>query len=155
MKQALSRLAGFLINAGHRLGGAIRRHPWRAAAAVPLLMLLLPLLYVLALVPFTPAIGDLRKVKTQQPAVVLTADGKELAVFRRINRESTGYALARLRSRPMTVPGAGHPIGTCRPESRRRAKTTSGRRPPEALWRRSRENPQLRHRAASCFRGGG
>ena len=45
-------------------------------------------------------------------AVIVFAQPEELAVFRRINRESTGYALARLRSRPMTVPGAGHPIGT-------------------------------------------
>ncbi|NKE66348.1 penicillin-binding protein [Ramlibacter sp. RBP-2] len=83
MKQALSRLAAFLVAFGYRVGGALRRHPWRAAAVLPLL----PLLYVLALVPFTPGIGDIRKARTQQPAVVLTADGKELAVFRRVNRE--------------------------------------------------------------------
>ena len=83
MKQVLSRLGALLVTFGYRAGTAIRRHPWRAAAVLPLL----PLLYVLALVPFTPSIGDIRKAKTQQPAVVLTADGKELAVFRRVNRE--------------------------------------------------------------------
>ncbi|MDP3761411.1 MAG: transglycosylase domain-containing protein [Ramlibacter sp.] len=43
--------------------------------------------YVLALVPFTPAIEDIRKFKAEQPTVVLSADGKELAVFKRANRE--------------------------------------------------------------------
>ncbi|RYF36025.1 MAG: penicillin-binding protein, partial [Comamonadaceae bacterium] len=54
-----------------------------ALAAVPALLLL----YVLALVPFTPSIGDLRKVKTEAPALVVSADGKELAEFRRVNRD--------------------------------------------------------------------
>ena len=43
--------------------------------------------YVLALVPFTPAIEDIKNFKVEQPTVVLSADGKELAVFRRANRE--------------------------------------------------------------------
>ena len=83
MKQALARAAASLVLLGRRLGGAVRRHPWRTAAILPLLALV----YVLALVPFTPGIGDIRKARTQQPSVVLTADGKELAVFRRVNRE--------------------------------------------------------------------
>jgi penicillin-binding protein 1A len=44
-------------------------------------------LYVLLLIPFTPGIDDLRKAKIEAPAVVLSADGKELAVFRRANRD--------------------------------------------------------------------
>ncbi|HWI84158.1 MAG TPA: transglycosylase domain-containing protein [Ramlibacter sp.] len=83
MKQALARATDFLAVSCRRLGGAIRRHPFIAAAALPALVLL----YVLALVPFTPSVNDIRKVKTQQPSVVLSADGKELATFRRVNRE--------------------------------------------------------------------
>jgi penicillin-binding protein 1A len=66
-----------------RAGAAIRRHPIRAALALPALALL----YVLALIPFTPTIGDLKKMKSEQPTVVLSADGKELAVFKRANRD--------------------------------------------------------------------
>ncbi|WP_237576087.1 penicillin-binding protein 1A [Mycetohabitans sp. B8] len=64
------------------------RHPGRrelawAAAAVPAAMAL----YVLVLVPFTPGIGDIRKAKVEQPAQVLSADGKLLAQFKPSNRE--------------------------------------------------------------------
>ncbi|MCG1047178.1 transglycosylase domain-containing protein [Mycetohabitans sp. B6] len=44
-------------------------------------------LYVLILVPFTPGIGDIRKAKVEQPAQVLSADGKLLAQFKPSNRE--------------------------------------------------------------------
>jgi penicillin-binding protein 1A len=77
---------GKMVRAGdrlRRLGGAIRRHPWKTAAAVPLVLAL----YVLALVPFTPGIGDIKKAKQEQPSVVLSSDGKELAVFKRANRD--------------------------------------------------------------------
>ncbi len=43
--------------------------------------------YALLLIPFTPGISDLRKAKQDQPAVLLSADGKELATFKRNNRE--------------------------------------------------------------------
>ncbi|WP_422392600.1 transglycosylase domain-containing protein [Mycetohabitans rhizoxinica] len=64
------------------------RHPGRrelawVAAAVPAAMAL----YVLILVPFTPGIGDIRKAKVEQPAQVLSADGKLLAQFKPSNRE--------------------------------------------------------------------
>lgn len=62
---------------------ATRRHPVRAALVLPALLLL----YVLALVPFTPSIGDLRKAKAELPSVLLAKDGTVLAEFRRINRE--------------------------------------------------------------------
>ena len=64
------------------------RHPARrdiawALVAVPILLLL----YGLILIPFTPSISDLRKAKLEKPAVVLSADGKDLAIFKRANRD--------------------------------------------------------------------
>ena len=64
------------------------RHPTRrgialALGAVPAAFLL----YVLALVPFTPGIGDIRKVRVDRPASILSADGKLLADFKPVNRE--------------------------------------------------------------------
>ena len=75
-----------LQDARHRGGLALawmRRHPARAAMLVPVLCLL----YLLALVPFTPGIGDLRRVRSETPSVVLGQDGTVLAEYRRINRE--------------------------------------------------------------------
>ena len=51
-------------------------------AAVPVLFLL----YVLALIPFTPGISDIRKAKQEQPAQILSADGKRLTEFKWANR---------------------------------------------------------------------
>ncbi len=64
------------------------RHPTRrgvllSLAALPGLLLL----YVLLLIPFTPSIRDILQSKSQQPAMVLSVDGKELAVFKRANRD--------------------------------------------------------------------
>ncbi len=64
-------------------GFAVRRHPWRATMLVPALVLL----YVLALVPFTPGIGDLRKAKIGLPSLLLATDGTVLAEYKHINRE--------------------------------------------------------------------
>jgi len=64
------------------------RHPtlrgmaW-GLAAVPVVLFL----YVLALIPFTPSIDDLHKAKAAKPSVVLSADGQELTVFKRANRD--------------------------------------------------------------------
>jgi len=44
------------------------------------------LLYVLVLIPFTPAIRDIRKAKTEQPAQLVAFDGKLLAEYRWVNR---------------------------------------------------------------------
>ncbi|ART59007.1 penicillin-binding protein [Acidovorax carolinensis] len=52
-------------------------------AALPLALLL----YAVALVPFTPGISDIRKAKTEQPAQLMSADGKLLAEYRWANRE--------------------------------------------------------------------
>ena len=64
------------------------RHPTRrgvllALAAVPALLLL----YVLILIPFTPSISDIRKAASEQPAQILSADGKKLAEFKQSNRQ--------------------------------------------------------------------
>jgi penicillin-binding protein 1A len=66
-----------------RLIGAIKHHPFQAVLALPVLMLV----YVLALIPFTPGIGDLRKAKAATPTVVMSSDGVVLAEFKRLNRE--------------------------------------------------------------------
>jgi penicillin-binding protein 1A len=64
------------------------RHPvlrgmaW-GLATLPVVMLV----YVLAMIPFTPSIEDLRKVKAAKPSVVLSADGQELSTFQRANRD--------------------------------------------------------------------
>ncbi len=60
-----------------------RRTVMLGAAAVPAVFVL----YVLLLIPFTPGISDIRKAKSEQPAQVLSADGKELAVYRWANRD--------------------------------------------------------------------
>lgn len=60
-----------------------RRAVLWALLAVPLALLL----YVLALVPFTPAISDIRKAKTEQPAQLVSADGRLLAEYKWVNRE--------------------------------------------------------------------
>ncbi|MBX9936494.1 MAG: transglycosylase domain-containing protein [Burkholderiaceae bacterium] len=52
-------------------------------AALPLLLLL----YVLVLIPLTPAISDIRKAKLEQPAQVLSSDGKLLAQYQWVHRE--------------------------------------------------------------------
>ena len=64
------------------------RHPTRRGvllglAALPVLFAA----YVAALIPFTPGIGDIRKAKLEQPARVMSADGRELAVYKWANRE--------------------------------------------------------------------
>ncbi|MBC7378819.1 MAG: transglycosylase domain-containing protein [Burkholderiaceae bacterium] len=79
----MERLKALYASALERL-----RHPTPkgialGVAAVPVALLI----YVLALIPFTPSIADLQKVKVSKPSVVMSADGQELAVFRRTNRE--------------------------------------------------------------------
>src|SRR5438094_8318525 len=65
-----------------RISLYVRQHPWRAALVPPLLFLA----YALALIPLTPSIGELRKFRTEVPAVVLSSDGVLLAEYRRVNR---------------------------------------------------------------------
>ena len=72
----------FATNQWRQLAGLVRRHPWRAALALPALLLL----YVLLLIPFTPSVNDLRKAKSEVPSVLLASDGSVLAEYKRINR---------------------------------------------------------------------
>ena len=83
MNQTVRRAATFVQERLRRLAALARRHPVRAALVLPALALL----YVLALVPFTPGIGDLRKAKSATPSVVVSADGVVLAAFKRVNRQ--------------------------------------------------------------------
>lgn len=64
----------------------MRHWRWQWLVVLPALALG----YALLLVPFTPSISDIRKAKLEQPAQVLTADGKELALFKRSNRQWVG-----------------------------------------------------------------
>ena len=82
-------------SAGSRLVSALKRFPWPgrpwkskrniwwAIAALPLALFL----YVLILIPFTPSISDLRKAKMDQPAQLVSTDGRMLAEYKWINRE--------------------------------------------------------------------
>jgi penicillin-binding protein 1A len=60
------------------------RQEWlRVLVALPVLFVL----YVLLLIPFTPSISDLRKAKLEQPAQIMSADGKLIGEFKRSNRQ--------------------------------------------------------------------
>lgn len=59
----------------------------RAAAATGVLAIALFFAYAIALIPFTPSIADLRKAKADTPSILMSVDGKQLAVFKRNNRE--------------------------------------------------------------------
>ena len=83
MTPAFQRARTFATEQCHRVWGAAKRHPVRAAFVLPAL----GLLYVLVLIPFTPGIGDLRKAKAEAPSMLLAADGTVLAEFKRINRQ--------------------------------------------------------------------
>ncbi|WP_395059261.1 penicillin-binding protein 1A [Polaromonas sp.] len=64
------------------------RHPTRRGVLLGLAALPgLVLLYFLLLIPFTPSIRDIQKSRTQQPTIVMSADGKELAAFKGANRD--------------------------------------------------------------------
>ena len=75
-------MRSFFIEHGRRVAAFVRAHPWRCAAIGPVLLLF----YVVALIPFTPSIGDLRRFRTEVPAVVLSTDGVVLTEYRRLNR---------------------------------------------------------------------
>ena len=66
--------------------GAARR-PGRALVLVIAAAALGLLLYVLALVPLTPAISDIRKARIDEPAQLVSADGRLLAEYKWVNRE--------------------------------------------------------------------
>src|SRR5512141_539550 len=83
VRPRLGAVRTFALDQSRRLIAATKRHPVRAALVLPALVLL----YVIALIPFTPSVGDLRKAKSATPSVVLSDDGVVLAEFKRINRE--------------------------------------------------------------------
>jgi penicillin-binding protein 1A len=90
MNKLLTRLAPLGIRLREfaaTIPGRLRHPTWRGAglgvAAIPVLLFL----YVLVLIPFTPSINDLLKAKTAKPSVLMSADGKELAAFKRANRD--------------------------------------------------------------------
>ncbi|TWO71704.1 glycosyl transferase [Caenimonas sedimenti] len=83
MHPAFARAAAWSAVQWQRLLGLIRRHPWRAALVLPGALLL----YALVLIPLTPGISDLRKAKSEDPSVVMSADGVVLAEYKRINRQ--------------------------------------------------------------------
>jgi penicillin-binding protein 1A len=83
MNPAVARALALGAEQLRRLVDLVRRHPVRAVLLPPALLLA----YTLLLVPFTPAISDLRKAKVEVPARVLSADGVVLAEYRRLNRQ--------------------------------------------------------------------
>ena len=83
MNTAFARARDFVVDLFNRLPEG----RWKRAAILLAVFPLLALLYVLVLIPFTPSIGDVRKSKSEAPAIVMSADGKELAMFKRANRD--------------------------------------------------------------------
>lgn len=67
------------------------RHPWLIGATVLLALLLAitvpPVLYLLDQLPRTPLVGDLKRSQDEHPSVLLTSDGRQLAVFRQAWRQ--------------------------------------------------------------------
>ncbi|RQT18081.1 penicillin-binding protein 1A [Burkholderia contaminans] len=80
---AVARVKPLAATAWRHLRHPTRRGVLLAGAAVPALFVV----YVVVLIPFTPGIGDIRKARVDQPAQVLSADGKLLAEFKPSNRE--------------------------------------------------------------------
>ncbi len=90
MTPALARVRDLAAAVSSQAMALFNRLPegrWKRAGILLALLPMLALLYVLALVPFTPSIGDIRKSRSEAPAIVLSADGKELAMFKRANRD--------------------------------------------------------------------
>ena len=86
MKLDLARIQAqatpLLRRALHHLRHPTRRGILWGIAAIPALCLL----YVLVLIPLTPSTSDIRKARITEPARILSADGKEMAVLKRANR---------------------------------------------------------------------
>jgi penicillin-binding protein 1A len=65
-------------------------HAAKGLAALGALGLALACAYAVILIPFTPSISDIRKAKIDQPAVLISSDGKRLATLKAMNREWVG-----------------------------------------------------------------
>lgn len=72
MKKILDRIQPFVTRVLYHLRHPTRRGVLLSLAALPALLLL----YFLLLIPFTPSIRDIQKSRIQQPAMVMSADGK-------------------------------------------------------------------------------
>ena len=59
----------------------------KGLAALAVFGVALVFIYTILLIPFTPSISDLRKVKLHEPSVLISADGKRLATLKPMNRE--------------------------------------------------------------------
>jgi penicillin-binding protein 1A len=79
----LRRAGAWTLTYVRRTWALAQRYPFRASLVMPGLVLL----YVLAVLPFTPSTADLRKAKSEVPSAVMSADGIVLAEFRRLNRQ--------------------------------------------------------------------
>ena len=77
------RLASFVATLPQRLRHPSRRDILHALAVPPTLLVL----YTLALIPFTPSISDIRKAASEQPAQILSTDGRKLTEFKQSNRQ--------------------------------------------------------------------
>ena len=79
-----------------RVGHGLRHPTWRgvliAVVALPVLLLACAVVYALVLIPFTPSTADLMNAKSAKPSVVMSADGVELAVFKRADRDRVALA---------------------------------------------------------------
>ena len=62
-------------------------HAAKGLVALGALGLSLACAYALILIPFTPSISNIRKAKIDQPAVLISSDGRYLATFKPMNRE--------------------------------------------------------------------
>jgi penicillin-binding protein 1A len=83
MRMLLIRLWTRAVDLARRAWALAQRHPVRAGFVLPGLVLL----YVLAVLPFTPSISDIRKARMEVPSTVLSGDGIVLAEFKRVNRQ--------------------------------------------------------------------
>jgi len=79
----MDRFKQLIAMAAHNVRHPTRRGIIIALASMPALVLI----YVLVLIPFTPSISDLQKVRTAKPSLLMSVDGQVLATFQRANRE--------------------------------------------------------------------
>ncbi len=65
----------------------VRRHPLLIATGVLAVAPLLAAAYVMTMIPLTPSIKDIQRLRAEAPTTIMSADGQTLATFRRTNRE--------------------------------------------------------------------
>jgi len=91
MSSPPSRTRQLVSRPARALWGWVRRHPWFSLSLLPLAagaaLATYAAMYVAELVPRAPGVADLQAIKVDQPSIVLTADGRELAVLRKTHRE--------------------------------------------------------------------